>query len=156
VKSLRIALYLSIVLHFLRKTARKLSPDRPRKPRGDFRGNPVQVGVSITYTNLHPSPDGSRSTYDYIRVATCIDFYTASALAETLNDMEPGYGHGFSLVNPVEEFNRYKLEVLKSDRIHLLRDNIRKCPDPDRLARMMQSAAISVILHGIYPHGRRP
>jgi hypothetical protein len=152
VKSLRIAVYSLIVLHFLRKTARKLSPDRPGKPHGDFRGNPVQVGVGITYTNLHPSPDGSRSTYDYFRVATCIDFYTASALAETLNDMEPGYGHGFSLVNPVEEFNGYKLEVLKSDRIHLLRDNIRKCPDPDRLARMMQSAAISVILHEANPH----
>jgi len=152
VKSLRIAVYLSIVLHFLRKTARKLSPDRPRKPRGDFRGFPVQVVVGITYTNLHPRPDGSRSTYDYVRVATCIDFDTASALAETLNGMTPGYGHKFSLINPDREINRYELEVLKSDRIHLLRDNIRKCPDPDRLARMMQSAAISVLMHDIYPH----
>lgn len=151
--SLRIAIYASIVLHFLRKTARKLSPDRPRKPRGLSPGHPVQVGVGITYTNLHPRPDGSRSTYDYFRLATCIDLDTASALANTLNGMEPGYRHGrFSLIDPDEEINRYKLEVLKSDKIHLLRENIRKCPDPDRLARIMQSAAISVLLHGIYQH----
>ena len=30
--SLRIAIYVFIALHFLRVTARKLSPDRPRKP----------------------------------------------------------------------------------------------------------------------------
>lgn len=152
-KSIRIAVYSLIALHFLRMTARKLSPDRPRKSHGLSPGHPVQVGVGITYTNLHPRPDCSRFTYEYFRVATCIDLDTASALANTLNGMEPGYRHGrFSLIDPDEEINRYKLEVLKSDKIHLLRDNIRKCPDPDRLAKMMQSAAISVILHDIHQH----
>lgn len=153
-KSLRIAIYASIALHFLRKTARKLSPDRPRKPHGnthgESRGHPVQVGVGITYTNLHPGPKGAPN-YDYVRVATCIDLDTASALANTLNAM--GYGHRFSLIDPDEEINGYALEVLNSDKIHLLRDNFRKCPDPERLAKIMQSAAISVILHCIYPHG---
>lgn len=151
-KSLRMAIYASIVLHFIRMTARKLSPDRPRKHHGEFRGHPVQVGVGITYTNLHPRPDGSRSSYEYFRVATCIDLETASALANTLNDMKPGYGHRFSLINPDEEINRYKLGVLKSDKIHLLRDNFRNCPNPCLLAKMMQSAAISVILHEVHPH----
>ena len=157
-KSLRIAIYASIVLHFLRMTARKLSPDRPRKPNwesnGEFQGHPVQVGVEIPYANLHPSPDGGGKwgQFEYVRVATCIDLETASALANTLNDMKPGYGHRFSLINPDEEINRYELEVLKSDKIHLLRDNFRNCPNLCLLAKMMQSAAISVILHEIYPH----
>lgn len=154
--SIRIAIYVSIVIHFLRMTARKLSPDRPGKPHGNTHGespgHPVQVGVGITYTNIHPGPGGSRSNYEYFRVATCIDLETASALANTLNDMKPGYGHRFSLINPDEEINRYKLEVLKSDKIHLLRDNFRNCPNPCLLAKMMQSAAISVILHEAHPH----
>jgi len=155
-KSLRIAIYAAIALHFLRKTLMRISPDRPRKFPGKSQGYPVQVVVGITYTRLNQRPEGEWSSYDYVRVATCIDFDTASALAETLNDMEPGYGHKFSLINPDREINRYELEVLRSDRIHLLRDNIRKCPGPDRLARMMQSAAISVLMHDIYPHGRHP
>jgi len=152
VKSLCIAIYASIVIHFLRMTARKLSPDRPRKPHGEFQGHPVQVGVGITYTKLNPRPDGSRTSYDYVRVATCIDLETASALANTLNDMKPGYGHRFSLINPDREINRYELEVLKSDRIHLLRDNFRNCPNLCLLAKIMQEAAISVILHEARPH----
>lgn len=153
-KSLRIAVYSLIVIHFLRKTARKLSTDRPRKPRGLSPGHPVQVGVGITYTSLHPNPDGSRSTYDYFRVATCIDLDTASALANTLNGMEPGYRHGrFSLIDPDTEITGYDLKDLSADKIHLVLPNIRKCPDPDRLAKILQSAAISVLLHDIYPHG---
>lgn len=35
-KSIRIAIYASIVIHFLRKTCRKLSPDRPRETPRDF------------------------------------------------------------------------------------------------------------------------
>jgi hypothetical protein len=155
-KSLCIAIYASIVIHFLRMTARKLSPDIPGKPRGtshgEFQGHPVQVGVGITYTKMNPRPDGSRTSYDYVRVATCIDLDTASALANTLNGMKPGYGHRFSLIDPDEEINRYKLEVLKSDKIHLLRDNFRNCPNPCLLAKIMQSAAISVILHEANPH----
>lgn len=146
-KSLRIAIYASIALHFLRKTARKLSPGSPRKPHGnthgEYRENPVQVVVGIARTLAIPRPKGA-PTCDYVRVATCIDLDTASALANTLNAM--GYGHRFSLIDPDEEINRYALEVLKSDKIHLLRDNFRKCPDPERLAKIMQSAAISVIL----------
>jgi hypothetical protein len=141
------AVYLAISLHALRRILRKASPARPRKTHGKFQGYPVQVGVGITYTNTRPDPDGRyRSSYEYFRLATCIDLDTASALADALNGMEPGYGPRFSLIDPDVEINSYKLEVLKSDRIHLLRDNIRKCPDPDRLAKMMQSAAISVIL----------
>jgi hypothetical protein len=152
-KSLRIAIYASIVIHFLRMTARKLSPDRPRKTHWKFQGYPVQVGVGITYTNLHPGPDGRcKSSYEYYRVATCIDLDTASALANTLNDMEPGYGPRFSIIDPDEEITGYELENLAMEKICLNRTNIRKCPDPDRLAKMMQSAAISVILHNIYPH----
>lgn len=147
-KSVRTALYALIVIHFLRATARKLSPYRPRKTHGESQGHPVQVGVGITYTNLHPGPKGA-PTYDYVRVATCIDLETASALAHTLNDMTPGYGHKFSIINPDEEINRYKLEVLKSDKIHLLRDNFRNCPNPCLLAKMMQKAAIAVILNNI-------
>lgn len=149
-KSLRIAIYSLISLHFLRKTCRKLSPDRPRTYNGNIQGHPVQVGVGITRTNLHSSPDGGISSYEYFRVATCIDLETAFALANTLNCM--GYGHRFSLINTDEEINRYKLEVLKSDKIHLLRDNFRNCPNPCLLAKIMQEAAIYVILHGIYPH----
>lgn len=154
-KSLRIAIYLSIALHFLRKTARKLSPGIPRKfhgtSHGESRGRPVQVGVGITRTNLHPGPGCSASSYDYVRVATCIDLDTASALANTLNGM--GYGHRFSLIDTDEEINRYALEVLKSDKIHLLRDNFKNCPNPCLLAKIMQEAAIYVILHDIFPHG---
>lgn len=151
--SIRIAVYLSIVIHFLRLTARKLSPDSPRKPRGISPGHPVQVGVGITYANPHPRPDGSRSTYEYFRVATCMDLDTASALANTLNGMEPGYRHGrFSLIEPDEKFDGYDLKDLSADKIHLILPKIRKCPDPDRLAKMMQSAAISVILHDIHRH----
>ena len=150
--SLRIAVYSLIVIHFLRKTARKLSPDRPRKTHGDYRGHPVQVGVGITYTNLHPSPVRSASSYEYFRVATCIDLDTASALANTLNGMVPGYGHAFSLINPDTEISGYELENLSAEKIRLIRENIRKCPDPARLARIMQSAAISVLLHDIHQH----
>ena len=136
--SVRIAIYASIVLHFLRMTARKLSPDRPRETRGNAHGEPpgrpVQVGVGI------------------IRVATCIDRETASALANTLNGMKSGYGLRFSLLDPDEEINGYKLEVLKSDKIHLLRDNFRNCPNPCLLAKIMQEAAIYVILHSIYTY----
>ena len=147
------AVYLAISLHAIRGIIRKLSPDRPREPRGESRGRPVQVGVGITYTNIRQSPDGRyRSNYEYFRVATCIDLDTASALADALNGMEPGYGPRFSLIDPDGEINSYKLEVLKSDRIHLLRDNIRKCPDPDRLVKMMQSAAISVLMQNIRQH----
>ena len=150
-KSIRIAIYSLIALHFLRKTTRKLSPGSPRKPHGNthgkYRGHPVQVGVGITRTNR---PKGAPH-YDYVRVATCIDLDTASALAKALNTM--GYGHTFFLIDPDEEINGYALEVLKSDKIHLLRDNFRNCPNPDRLAKIMQEAAIFVILHGIFPHG---
>lgn len=104
----------------------------------------MQVGVEIPFTDS--------SSFEYFRVATCIDLETASALANTLNGMEPGYGHRFSLIDPDEEINRYKLEVLKSDRIHLLRDNFRNCPNPCLLAKIMQEAAISVILHEASPH----
>ena len=153
-KSLRIAIYSLIAIHFLRKTAGKVSPGSPREPHGNTHGespgHPVQVGMGITRTNLHPGPGCSASSYDYVRVATCIDLDTASTLANTLNGM--GYGHRFSLIDPDEEINRYALEVLKSDRIHLLRDNFRNCPNPCLLAKIMQEAAIYVILHGIFPH----
>lgn len=148
--ALRTAIYLSIVIHFLRITARKLSPDTPRKPLGKSRGkspgHPVQVGVGITHTIANPGPHGL--AYEYVRVATCIDLDTASALANTLNGMTPGYGHRFSLIDPDKEINRYQLEVLKSDRIHLLRENFKYCPDQERLANTMEDAAISVLLHG--------
>jgi hypothetical protein len=149
-KSLRIAMYASIAIHFLRMTARKLSPDNPRKTRGESRGRPVQVGVGITYTNIRQSPDGRyRSSYEYFRVATCIDLDTASDLANTLNDMKPGYGPRFSIIDPDEEITGYELENLAMEKICLNRTNIRKCPDPDRLMKMMQSAAIAVIMKGL-------
>lgn len=152
-KSLRIAIYASILIHFLRMTARKLSPDRPRKPHGDFQGLPVQVGVEIHYANLHPSPDGGKwGQFEYFRVATCIDLDTASDLAITMNDMKPGYGHRFSIIEPDEEITGRELENLATAKIYLNYPSIRKCPDPDRLAKMMESAAISVIRHNIYPH----
>jgi len=91
-KSIRMAIYASIVMHFLRMTAGKLLRTAPR-------------------------------------------------LA-----MPP------AAPDPVEEINRYKLEVLKSDRIHLLRDNFRNCPNPCLLAKIMQEAAISVILREASPH----
>ena len=151
-KSIRIAIYVSILIHFLRLTRRKLSQDRPRKipgkSSGKPQGHPVQVGVGITHTIANPGPHGL--AYEYVRVATCIDLDTASALVNTLNGMTPGYGHRFSLINPDKEINRYQLEVLKSDRIHLLRENYRNCPDPERLAKTMQTAAIYVLLHGLY------
>ena len=152
-KSLRMAIYASIAIRFLRKTIRKLSPDRPRRTLGNTRGHPVQVGVGITYTHLNPGPDGRMSSYEYFRVATCIDLETASALANTLNGMEPGYGHSFSLINPAEEITGSELETLATERIRLIRPNIRRCPDPDRLAKIMNSAATSVLFRKVSPHG---
>jgi len=153
--SLRIAIYLSILIHFLRMTARKLSPDSPGKPHGNTHGespgHPVQVAVAIARTLASPRPKGE-PTYDYFRVATCIDRETAYALADTLNGMEPGYGHLFFIASPDEEITGYMLENLAIEKIRLNRQNIRKCPDPERLAKIMQAAALSVILHNIYPH----
>ena len=153
--SIRIAIYVSIVIHFLRMTARKLSPGRPRKLHGDiprmFRGHPVQVGVAITRTASNPCPEGAPA-YDYYRVATCIDCETASALLNTLNGMNPGYMYPFSIINPLNEITGYELENLEVEKIRLNRYNIGKCPDPNRLAKIMQSAAISVILHEAHPH----
>lgn len=154
-KSLRIAIYLSIAIHFLRKTARKLSPGSPREPHGNTHGespgHPVQVTVAITRTLASPRPKGA-PTHDYFRVATCIDRETAYALADTLNDMEHGYGHLFFISIPDEEITGYALENLAIEKIRLNRQNIRKCPDPEYLEKIMQSAALSVILHGIYQH----
>jgi hypothetical protein len=154
-KSLRIAIYASIILHFLRMTAKKLSPDRPRKPHGDiprmFQGHPVQVGVAITHTASSPGPEGAPA-YDYYRVATCIDCETASALINTLNGMTPVYMYPFSIINPLKEITGYELENLEVEKIHLNWPNIRKCPDPHRLKQIMQSAAITTLLHEIYTH----
>ena len=153
---IRIAIYASIVIHFLRMTARKLSPDRPRKPHGNiprmFQGHPVQVGVAITSTASSPGPEGAPA-YDYYRVATCIDCDTAYALIDTLRGMNPGYMFPFSIINPLKEITGYELENLATEKIYLNYPSIRKCPDPDRLAHIMQSAAISVILHNIFPKG---
>lgn len=153
-KSLRMAIYASILIRFLRKASRKLSPDGPRITPGNTRGHPVQVGVEILYTNLHPSPGGGKwGQFEYFRVATCIDLETASDLANTLNDMEPGYGHRFSLIDPDEEITGRELETLATERIRLIRPNIRRCPDPDRLAKIMNSAATSVLFNKVCPHG---
>lgn len=155
------AVYFLIIISFLRKLASRilkpaprivLSPDSPREPHGEYRENPVQVVVAIARPLASPRPKGA-PTCDYVRVATCIDRETAYALADTLNGMEPGYGHLFFISITDEEINGYKLEVLKSDKIHLLRDNFRNCPNPEYLGQIMQSAAIYVILHSIYPHG---
>ena len=141
-KSVRIAIYLSIAIGFLRKTLRKISPGIPRKNHGNiprtFQGHPVQVGVAITHEGA--------PTYDYYRVATCIDCYTAVALVDTLTGMNPGYMYPFSIINPLKEINKYELEVLKSDKIHLLRENYKYCPNPCLLAKIMQEAAIAVIM----------
>lgn len=154
-KSIRIAIYASIVIHFLRMTARKLSPDRPRKPNGNiprmFQGHPVQVGVAITRTASNPWPEGSPA-YDYYRVATCIDGETANALIDTLHGMNPGYMCPFSIINPLKEITGYELENLEVEKIHLNWPSIRKCPDPHRLKQIMQSAAISTLLHEVYTH----
>jgi hypothetical protein len=149
-KSLRTAVYAAIAIHALRRILRKASPARPREPHGNLRGRPVQVGVGITYTNTRQDPDGRyRSSYEYFRLATCIDLDTASDLANTLNDMKPGYGPRFSIIDPDEEITGYELENLAMEKICLNRTNIRKCPDPDRLMKMMQSAAIAVIMKGL-------
>ena len=154
------AVYLLIIFSFLRKLASRilkpaprivLPPGSPREPHGESPGHPVQVAVAVARTLASPRPKGE-PTYDYFRVATCIDRETAYALADTLNDMEPGYGHLFFISIPDEEITGYALENLAIEKIRLNRQNIRKCPDPEYLEKIMQSAALSVILHGIYQH----
>lgn len=152
-KSLSIAVYSLIAIHFLRRTARKLSPDSPRKFPGVYRGNspgrPMQVGVGITYTASSPGPEGS-STYEYFRIATCTDLDTAGRLLRELNAMRPEYPHRFSLTNPVREYSRDELEALAAGKISLNLDAARKCPEPGILTRMLRAATLSILTDSRY------
>ena len=84
-KSLRTAIYLSIAIHFLRSTARKLSPGHAGIPRRTPRGCPTYVEV------LGPGPGEHRP------IALCDSARTASALASALESMSTLQDCGFVL-----------------------------------------------------------
>ena len=73
-KSLRIAAYILIAIHFLRETRRKLSPESRRSP-ASIAVTPVRVAIPRMDPALDPVP-----------IATCINWKVASMFVRELQD----------------------------------------------------------------------
>lgn len=82
-KSVRIAIYASIVIHFLRATARKLCPAAKKTENVIFvrrtPGNPPGLHSMVYVCLVRPTPPGP------IPIVACADYATASAVRDFLN-----------------------------------------------------------------------
>lgn len=119
-KSIRTSVYMSIALHFLRKTARTLLSD-PSKY--SFDGNVIRVPKSysgpstpIYVSVVRPTPPGP------LPIVVCANYCIAAAVRDFLSEKLPD-GH-FCAGYPKAEFSPTFQEFLKERRIFQLSGNI--------------------------------
>lgn len=130
-KSIELSIYVAIVLHFLRSTARKLVPAAPAKPT-----EPYQVGTVISRRA------GGGICCRYVRLVTCHDQYTANALAAWCNSIAVNYH--FS-VRPAEPRpSRAEIVELEMCRMRVITDNIKDIPDQAFFRKLLAEAWVAV------------
>jgi hypothetical protein len=127
VKSIRIAIYASIAIHFLRMSARKLSPGHPRDSLRRNSSGPWQVAVT---------PPGHRP----IKVANCRGLDTANGLVDTIDSMCTHNGYSAFAYRPKPGLTREERMVLEYCPIILISGLYDNSPDPNRMYNIVTQA----------------